>query len=78
MKQFFCVLMMSYDFMWMYFGLTSPLSPNIESLGLGSCCPLMIFSTNWVFLFPGRGSSNMGLKAAEKKSRKLELLLSAI
>lgn len=45
---------------------TSPLSPNMESLGFGSCCPLMIFNTNWVFLRPGRGSSKVGLKAPEK------------
>lgn len=46
--------------------LTSPLSPNMESLGFGSCCPLMILSTSCVFFCPGGRSSSMGLKAAEK------------
>lgn len=54
-----------------YCCLTSPLSPNMESLGLGSCCPLMIFSTSWVFLCPGRGSSSMGLKAPEDNQQYL-------
>lgn len=42
---------------------TSPLSPSMESLGFGSCWPLMIFSINSVFLLPAWGSSNIGLKA---------------
>lgn len=50
---------------------TSPLSPSMESLGLGSCWPLMIFRINWVFLCPGSGSSNIGLKAPGGNFRSL-------
>lgn len=42
---------------------TSPLSPNMESLGFGSCCPLMIFTTSCFLIWPGSGSSRLGLKA---------------
>lgn len=45
--------------------LTSPLSPNMESFGFGSCWPLIILSTSWDFLCPGKGSSSIGLKAPE-------------
>lgn len=44
---------------------TSPRSPSIESLGLGSCCPLMIRSTSCFLSCPGRGSSALGLKLPE-------------
>lgn len=45
--------------------LTSPLSPNMESFGFGSCWPLIILSTSWDFLCPSKGSSSVGLKAPE-------------
>lgn len=45
-------------------GPTSPRSPSIESLGLGSCCPLMTFNTSCFFIWPGMGSSTLGLKAS--------------
>lgn len=37
--------------------LTSPLSPSIESGGLGSCCPLMIFRISCFLGLAGSGSA---------------------
>lgn len=56
---------------------TSPLSPSIESLGLGSCCPLMIFNTSCFFIWPGTGSSRLGLKAPAGEKNKNKILISA-
>lgn len=58
----------------MIFGVafTSPRSPSMESLGLGSCWPLIIFTTSCFLICPGNGSSNTGLKGPANRKRLLK------